>query len=209
MPETLVLEEFGYGLGPEAITYELLWETFAADACPRCQHLNGATWTLKTLTGTLSHPSEGDIYDLDADLSLTHPNCRCFLLITPQIDLEKTELFQAMKNVFEEVKMDMPSNIQEATQQVDKLRANFGQARGEFREFEYILYRTMSLINRMGLPPNIEQGIQKLERMIMTIRILHSSMVLFEIGTPYGWILGLISGITAAISISDLMLSSP
>jgi hypothetical protein len=131
------------------------------------------------------------------------------LEIRPIVELEKSDVFQSLNMMFQEVGMNMPSNIAEATEQVDKLRANFGEARGELREMEYILYRTTSLLNRMGLPPAIDQGIQKIERMIMTIRILHSTMVLFEIGTPEGWILGLISGISAAISISDLMLSSP
>jgi len=103
--------------------------------------------------------------------------------------------------------MNMPSNIAEATEQVDKLRANFGEARGELREMEYVLYRTTSMLHRLGLPPEIEQGIQKVERMIMMVRMLHSAMVYFEAGTPLGWILAIISGFALAASASDFALS--
>jgi hypothetical protein len=192
------------------ITYEAVWHTAMDErTCTKCMQLEGQTWTFPELKGPLIDSRFGPVYNLDNDEPLTHKNCRCFLEIRPIVELEKSDVFQSLNMMFQEVNMQMPSNIAEATEQVDKLRANFGQARGELREMEYILYRTTSLLNRMGLPPAIDQGIQKIERMIMTIRILHSTMVLFEIGTPEGWILGLISGISAAISISDLMLSSP
>jgi hypothetical protein len=96
--------------------------------------------------------------------------------------------------------MELPSNIQEATAQVDKLRANFGQCRGELREVEYILYRTVSVINRLGLPPEVDQAIQKLERLIMIIRMLHTTFALLELTTPEGQVLAAISGVGLAVS---------
>jgi len=90
----------------------------------------------------------------------------------------------------------------------EELRANMGKARGEFREVEYILYRVTSLLNRMGLPPSIAQAIQKIEGMIMVTRMLHSTMILMESTTPYGWILGIISGVGAAVSGIDLTMET-
>jgi hypothetical protein len=110
--------------------------------------------------------------------------------------------------MFHEVKMDMPSNIQEATEQVDRLRANCGQARGELRELEYILYRTVSLIHKLGLPPETEQVIQRVERMILLFRMLHTTMIYFEMGTPFGWALAVIGGISAAVSVGDFMMET-
>jgi hypothetical protein len=96
------------------------------------------------------------------------------------------------------------SNIREARDQVDKLRANIVSIRSEVRELEYILYRTTSLLSRLGLPPEVAKVIQEIERMIMTLRILHSTMVYFEMGTPLGWILGAISGISGSIMAFDM-----
>jgi hypothetical protein len=104
--------------------------------------------------------------------------------------------------MFQEVQMDMPSNIQEATGQVDRLRANMGECRGELREMEYILYRTTSIMSRLGLPPQVQQTIQTIERAIMMVRILHSAMIYLEMGTPLGWILGLLSVTSFGISLT-------
>jgi len=197
MPNFLSLGEEDF------ITFEVSWHALT-DACPRCRELDGEVWMFPQLTGTLTHPSFGAVYDLDADISLTHPNCRCYLEITPVIELEKTDFYQNLEKDFQEVRMDMPSNVREATAQVEKLRVNVGQVRSELREMEYILYRTMSVLNRMGLSPEVSEAIQRIERLILIVRILHSAMVYLEAGTPLGWILGIISGFSALVSVTDL-----
>jgi hypothetical protein len=191
----------------EYITYEAIWHTVSDErTCPKCRELDGQTWNFLKLEGVLEHPFFGPVYNLDTDLPLTHPNCRCILEIIPQIDLDRSEVFQEAKSMLDGFGY-MPSNIDEATNQVQKLRVNMGEATGQARELEYILYRTTSMLSRLGLPPPIADGIQKIERMIMIVRMLHSTMVYFELGTPMGWVLGIIGGMSAAISASDLMLS--
>jgi len=188
------------------ITYEAIWHTAMDErTCTKCMQLEGQTWTFPELKGPLVDPRFGPVYDLDNDAPLTHPNCRCFLEVRPIVELEKSDVFQSLNQMFQEVGMDMPSNIQEATEQIDKLRANFGQCRGELREVEYILYRTTSLMSRLGLPPEVDYAIQKLERLIMITRMVHSAIALFEMSTPEGWILSIISGIGAVLSATGLI----
>lgn len=185
----------------DAVTYEFTWHTVQDDrVCLQCGRLSDEVWMGQSLKGVLVHPDFGAVYDLDADISLTHPNCRCYLEVNPYVNLEETEVYKSLEPIFAEVKMELPSNIQEATAQVDKLRANFGQCRGELREVEYILYRTVSVINRLGLPPEVDQAIQKLERLIMIIRMLHTTFALLELTTPEGQVLAAISGVGLAVS---------
>jgi hypothetical protein len=192
------------GVSDEGIFFQVTWHALT-DACPKCRELDGEVWTSNKFEGTLIHPNFGAVYDLDADVSLTHPNCRCYLEIDPYVNLEETDLYKSLEPIFMEANMEMPSNIQEANVQVDKLRANVGQCRGELREMEYVLYRTTSVLSRLGLPLEVEKATQKIERMIMMVRIFHSATMYLEMGTPEGWILGIISAVSFAISLADQM----
>lgn len=188
----------------DGIFYEVTWHVVTG-ACPDCLKLNGQTWTFPRLAGTLLHPDFGAVWDLDADMSLMHPpNCHCYLEITPYIDWEKNEVYKSLERVFTEVDMKMPSNIEEATRQVAGLRANLGEVRGELREIEYILYRTTSILNRMNLPPEVHQLIETLQKMILLLRMFHSAMMYLEMGTPFGWILGGLSGLSFATIIAGM-----
>ena len=54
------------------------------------------------------------------------------------------------------------------------------------RQVEGLLTRTFGFLNRLGLPPQIERAINTLQRLIMTIRILHSAVIAFESSNPLG-----------------------
>ena len=50
------------------------------DACPKCRALNGKEWRNQDLfQNVLWDAIWGDIWDLVADHTLAHPNCRCQL----------------------------------------------------------------------------------------------------------------------------------
>jgi hypothetical protein len=184
-----------------ALSFEVAWHAYS-DACPKCLRLDGQVWTFPRLTGILGHPDFGAVYDLDADVSLTHPNCRCYLEFAPSIDWEKTDVYNSLKDIFDEMHMEMPSNMDEANRQVAGLRANVGQARGELRELEYILYRTTSLMHRIGLPPEINYGIEQIQRMILMVRMLHSTLMYLQMGTPFGIVVGIISALSVGATYS-------
>ena len=89
---------------------------------------------------------------------------------------------------------------------VDGIKTEAGHATGNIRELEYVLYRTLSILSRMGLPPEIDAGIAKMQRMIFTIRVLHSAMQYLtnDPTTPFGVAMGVISIGSALISMSDM-----
>lgn len=89
----------------------------------------------------------------------------------------------------------------------ETVKTEAGHAVGQVREVEYIFYRLTSLMSRMGLPPQIDSAIQKLQKMVLTIRMLHTAFILLESTTPYGWILGVISIGAVAITSSDYIMS--
>jgi len=84
------------------------------------------------------------------------------------------------------------------------MRTEVGHASGELREMEYILFRTVSILGRLGLPPNIDKAIMKIQQLITTIRILHSAIMLMESTSPYGWTLAAISIISAGVMASTM-----
>ena len=103
------------------------------------------------------------------------------------------------------------SNLQEIdvllnniTAKTDKLKVEAGHARGELREVEYIFYRLTSLLGRMGLPKEIDHAIMILQRLILTIRILHSALIFMQMGTPYGVVLAAFSIMGATITAGEM-----
>lgn len=77
------------------------------------------------------------------------------------------------------------------------------------RKLETLFYRSLSLMNRLGLPANIDQAIMKVQRLAMTIRLLHTSMLALEAASgPLGWALAIVGGISAAVSVGDLMMET-
>lgn len=61
------------------VTYTFVWHSLS-DACPKCQDLNGRQFFEQDIfQNTLKDSVYGDIWNLDADHTLAHPNCRCQL----------------------------------------------------------------------------------------------------------------------------------
>jgi hypothetical protein len=61
-------------------------------------------------------------------------------------------------------------------------------------------------LGRLGLPENIDQAIMKVERLVMTIRLLHTAMIALEAASgPIGWALAIVAGGTALLSMGDLV----
>jgi hypothetical protein len=65
------------------------------------------------------------------------------------------------------------------------------------------------LLGRLGLPENIDQAIAKFQRLIMVIRLLHTSIIALQAATgPLGIALALVGIASAAISMTDLRFQS-
>jgi hypothetical protein len=91
------------------------------------------------------------------------------------------------------------------TIKVETLRAEAGHARGDLREVEYIIYRVTSLLRRMGLPAEIDQAIDKVQKLIFAVRVLHTTIILLESTSNFGFILGIISGIGAIVTMGSMV----
>lgn len=72
----------------------------------------------------------------------------------------------------------------------------------EIRKLELLAYRAIGLLRRMGLPENIDEGIAKLQRLIMTIRLTHSALIALEAALiPGAGVLKLVgAGLTMAVA---------
>lgn len=85
------------------------------------------------------------------------------------------------------------------------VRASTTRVHGEVREIEYILFRTLSVMNRLGLPPEIDAAIQKIQKIIFLVRLMHSVLLYLSLSTPYGLALAAVTGAAGIISTVDLL----
>jgi hypothetical protein len=88
------------------IEYLFHWSSLA-DACPKCRSLNGKVWHGQNLFNpTLRDDVYGDIWDLNADVSLMHGasgTCRCHLQVEVIFNeakfLESLQLIEKIEKV--------------------------------------------------------------------------------------------------------------
>lgn len=86
------------------------------------------------------------------------------------------------------------------------LELNVEQALDNARRLEILLYRSLALLGRLGLPENIDQAIAKVQRLVMTIRLLHTAAIALEAASgPIGWALALVGVASALLSTGDLI----
>ena len=82
------------------------------------------------------------------------------------------------------------------------LTVNIEDATNQIRSLERMLFRALSLARRMGLPEDISQGIDAIQRMITTVRMLRLSLLALQAASgPVGWataLMGLTIGMAEA-----------
>lgn len=73
------------------ISYVFRWVGIIDErSCKKCRRLIGREWRDQDLfQHVLWDPFEGDIFDLDAGVPLTHPNCRCTVTVEIIVDEPK------------------------------------------------------------------------------------------------------------------------
>jgi hypothetical protein len=87
----------------DIVSYVFLWRALS-DACPKCKALNGRVLRDQDLfQAKLYDPIYGEIWDLNADYPLTHPNCRCHLEVIAEVDLSQAEWFQELLTATQKV----------------------------------------------------------------------------------------------------------
>lgn len=71
---------------------------------------------------------------------------------------------------------------------------NVKEAYRDIRRIQTILYRTISILRRMGLPEDVEKAITLIQRLITLLNQLRLTMIALESATgPIGWGLALTS----------------
>lgn len=72
------------------------------------------------------------------------------------------------------------------------------------QEATRILFRFNHILAHMGLPENVNQAIQVIQRYVFMIRMLEMSATWLAGGTPYGAIMGVLGVISVMISSTEL-----
>lgn len=83
------------------------------------------------------------------------------------------------------------------------------RAYSETRKLEATLFRILGLLRRLGLPEGIEALIQKIQRVIMTVRLMHSAMIAaYAASGPIGWTFAGVGIGAAYLSFTDIVSNS-
>lgn len=192
----------------EAIEWKIVWHRLE-DACKKCMELaDYSFYGVGNLPQVLIHPVYGPVWDLLSDVPLTHDHCRCMLdpylrvnwSAIPEIKTVSMQL--GIEPLIATVEWLDVSGIAQYREELKGIRTEVGHVTGEFRELEYLTYRVISVLGRLGLPPKIDACLTKIQQVILAVRLLHTSLMLLESSTPYGWALAAVSLVSAGITIS-------
>lgn len=185
--------------------FTFTWYTTWMEPCEKCKSLNGRTFTDQDLyEHTLWDPIYGDLWDLDNDYPLIHPNCKCILEVEYTATLD--ELLGLQSSEFEEFGI-MSSNIKEMKAEVSDFDRDLQRAQGRIESTRAQLISYMLLLNRLGLPPQIDRAISWLVRFRMTAESAsRAAYLLMAASGPYGW--GMAIASTGVALIGGISLAS-
>lgn len=189
------------------VSYVFVWHNLS-DACEKCKYLGGKEWDNQDLyQNRLWDPIWGDIWDLDSNVSLAHPNCRCQLEIRTIVDWDK---WRALTDFEQAIYMSTgytPADIRQLREDVEALKKQIEDLQptlekgpeqlDTWRQLERVALRYLALARRMGLPEETEAAIQLLSRILIIMRMLEISGAMLFSGTPLGLLMG-IAGIGMA-----------
>jgi len=83
----------------EIFSYVFAWHALS-DACPKCRLLDGQEFRDQDLyQERLFSVIWGDIWDLNVNHSLAHPNCRCQLEVRVLVDWSRWRELQELRGI--------------------------------------------------------------------------------------------------------------
>jgi hypothetical protein len=195
----------------DIITCRFTWQSLES-ACPKCAELNGMEWIQDINLPTLHDVFFGDVWDLDADCSLAHSNCKCALLVSVEFHPEEwTELTEFKTALEENLGMSVgTSDISGIREQIASLREDIETTNISMRQGEMTLIRFTYALERLGLPKDVRQVVTTLMRVIQTIRLVQISITMLEMAEgPIGWLMAGMSvaaaGMTGISAVKDVM----
>jgi hypothetical protein len=176
-------------------TYLFTWHTAWLEPCEKCKRLEGRMYSEYTLESDYIYDGEfGNIWDIQNDMPLTHPNCKCFLEVEIFTAVENAapfkELAKKLKN-FDRVYV-MPSNIKEMKTVLDEYDRDLQRVEHRMNNTRTQITRTLSLMNMMGLPPDVQRALSMLSRLqIAYMQTQQAALALMVVSRaasgPIGW----------------------
>jgi len=174
--------------------FTFTWHTNWLEPCRKCQSLNGKRFEgTSVFDGILYDPIWGNVWDIFNDLPLTHPNCKCYLEVTYEATLEEL-LFPSQDtssiDVFKEFGI-MTSNIKEMQKDIKEFEQDLSRAQSRLSNTRIELMTYLQLLQRMGLPPQVEKAITVMVKARLTseqaARALYALQAASIAGGPAAW----------------------
>ena len=183
--------------------FTFTFHTSWMEPCKKCQALNGKTFQGQDIfNGTVWDPIWGDIWDVENDLPLTHPNCKCYLDVQYESSLE--ELLHIKPDGFEEFKI-MTSNIKEMKADIADFEQDLARVETRMENNRQQLITYLMLLNRLGLPPEAERAISVLIKFRMTAETaVRASYMLMAASGPWGWGTAIATTMVAVIGTTSI-----
>jgi len=86
------------------------------------------------------------------------------------------------------------------------LTVNVEDAREQIQQLERLIFRTLSLFRRMGLPEEVAQIIDRVQRLISVLRMLRLTFMLTQAAAgPIGWAMLAVSAATTLYEVGEVV----
>jgi len=202
----------------ELVTYVFKWVTVVDErTCKRCLELDGKEWYGQDLfESAVWDDIYGEVWGLNAEHSLLHPNCRCQLQITVEIHVNEIEIYELtvgkrlsgrLKPLGKLVRIvTMSTDIARLREQVRGLKVDLQEVTVNITEFNRLFTTYLALARRTGMPENIAEFLSRVQQMRIAVQTLHRSiMLLYASSGPVGWAIGLGGLALSGIMLADQM----
>ena len=188
-----------------AFTYVFAWHALS-DACPTCQALNGTEFYKQNIFQNTLWSASGDIWDLDNDKSLVHPNCRCQLEVRVIFDWNKIREMGELQNVLQDCGLPRPEfeiieevipNVSEARSAVEQVKGEIVQMLPSLREANQSLTMFIALRRQLGLKGDIWELVTVLQQIRLSSEMaIRGVYMLYAATGPVGWLVGGLTALT-------------
>lgn len=196
----------------ELVSYVFKWHTVVdARTCERCLGLDGKEWHGQDLfQSAVWDDIYGEVWGLDANHSLLHPNCRCQLDVIVKFHLDKIEVydFTVGRKVTLQSKVFtiLSANISELRGQMRGFFAELKQGLPVVREMNESLTIYFALSRRAGLPEPWGEAIRVAQQYRIVIQQLTRSIYTLMTTTgPWGLIIGVGGLVLTSLMFADQM----
>ena len=195
----------------ELVTYIFRWHTVVdARTCEKCLSLSGKEWRNQDLfQDAIWDEIYAGVWDLNANHSILHPNCRCQLETTVEIHLEKIEVYNF--TLGRQVPVGNTARFTILSADIAALRSEISGLKDEVRELlpavyemNRVLTMSLSLGRRLG-SEDLTFLITLFQRGRLTAEMFYRSMMMIITATgPVGWAIGGLGFLLGGFMLADM-----